>query len=181
MVFPYCIRFGKLGERKSLPAANGGLSLQEPPSHRVITPGNISATISMGSTSHQHGRSEYRNRRPHHHHHHQPGSKIKARISNLPIAIPAHVRFAEVGMDCSLPYATYSYKGAACNIVTMLTNADSLSPFEISSLSLSLSLCSSRGAPHGAYTGRIQGASSEVLLASSGNGDVPSLHEVIFK
>ena len=37
----------------------------------------------------------------------------------------------------------------------MLTNADSLSPFEISSLSLSLSLCSSRGAPHGAYTGRI--------------------------
>ena len=78
-----------------------------------------------------------------------------ARISNLPIAIPAHVRFAEVGMDCSLPYATYSYKGAACNIVTMLTNADSLSPFEISSLSLSLSLCSSRGAPHGAYTGRI--------------------------
>ena len=24
----------------------------------------------------------------HHHHHHQPGSKIKARISNLPIAIP---------------------------------------------------------------------------------------------
>ena len=87
----YFCQLCKLGERKSLPAANGGLSLQEPPSHRVITPGNISATISMGSTSHQHGRSEYRNRRPHHHHHHhhhhQPGSKIKARISNLPIAI----------------------------------------------------------------------------------------------
>ena len=81
--------------------------------------------------------------------------QVISRISNLPIAIPAHVRFAEVGIDCSLPYATYSYKGAACNIVTMLTNADSLSPFEISSLSLSLSLCSSRGAPHGAYTGRI--------------------------
>ena len=54
---------------------------------------------------------------------------------------------------CSLIDESDIVNVVSCDDIFMLTNADSLSPFEISSLSLSL--CSSRGAPHGAYTGRI--------------------------